>query len=123
MKNLVFTLITMLCFTITVTAQTKYNKDGTPDMRYKDNKETYGAYYQAPSTPSYNTRSTNNTANYTPNFYPSQREERNTLTTPSFPKQSFSTPTTIPTYPSKKDGTADMRYKENRQLYGNPFGY
>lgn len=45
----------MLSFASLASAQTK--KDGTPDMRYKVNKETYG-------TPSYSSPSTSQPRNY-----------------------------------------------------------
>lgn len=49
------------CFTtICVSAQLK--KDGTPDMRYKANKETYGNTYSSPAySPSTYTHSTYST--------------------------------------------------------------
>jgi hypothetical protein len=50
MKKTIIILTTITFFTLGVNAQTK--KDGTPDMRYKANKETYGNSY---STPSYST--------------------------------------------------------------------
>jgi len=54
------------------TAFAQYKKDGTPDMRYKANKQTYGSSYSAPKTsykksattyksPSYTTTRTSNT--------------------------------------------------------------
>lgn len=47
----------MALFSFAVSAQTK--KDGTPDMRYKANKERYGNSYSTPSytSPSYSTPS------------------------------------------------------------------
>lgn len=58
MKNAIFILTIMVLFSFSVTAQTK--KDGTPDMRYKANKQTYGNSYSTPTysaskttTPSY----------------------------------------------------------------------
>jgi hypothetical protein len=50
MKKTIIILTSITFFTLGVNAQTK--KDGTPDMRYKSNKETYGNSY---STPSYST--------------------------------------------------------------------
>lgn len=45
-----FLALTVLTFlSINVSAQTK--KDGTPDMRYKVNKQTYGNNYSTPSYP------------------------------------------------------------------------
>ena len=56
-KYLLILLFT--CLTIGLKAQLK--KDGTPDMRYKANKEIYGNSYSTPSysTPSYSTPSYN----------------------------------------------------------------
>ena len=45
-----FFLLIVLSSIIFVSAQTK--KDGTPDMRYKANKQAYGTTYN--TTPSYN---------------------------------------------------------------------
>lgn len=48
MKKAIFILTIMTLFTLGVNAQTK--KDGTPDMRYKSNKETYGNSYSTPKS-------------------------------------------------------------------------
>ena len=48
MKKVIFTLAIGLLGAINTQAQTK--KDGTPDMRYSTNKQTYG---NSSSTPSY----------------------------------------------------------------------
>lgn len=93
----------MFGFAFSASAQTHYKQDGTPDMRYKENKQLYGNSYSTPSysTPSYSTPS---------------------YSTPSYSTPSYSTPSTsFPTYPTKQDGTPDMRYKENKQLYGTPY--
>jgi hypothetical protein len=50
MKKSFLILAIMALLSLGANAQTK--KDGTPDMRYKANKETYGNSY---STPSYST--------------------------------------------------------------------
>ncbi len=55
MKKTFFILIIMTLFTLGVNAQTK--KDGTPDMRFKTNKETN-------STPSYSTPKPTTPRNY-----------------------------------------------------------
>ena len=49
MKKAVLLLSVSISFIFSANAQ--YKKDGTPDMRYKSNKEQYGNSY---STPSYN---------------------------------------------------------------------
>lgn len=53
MKKVIFTIGMMLFCATSVSAQTK--KDGTPDMRYKANKQTYGNSYSTPtySSPTY----------------------------------------------------------------------
>jgi hypothetical protein len=68
-KNIILTTITF--FTLGVNAQTK--KDGTPDMRYKANKETYGNSY---STPSYSIPSYSSPSYSTPS-YSQPKHERN----------------------------------------------
>lgn len=54
MKHLIL-LFSLLLFCATADAQ-HYKKDGTPDMRYRENKEMYGNSYSRPtySSPSYN---------------------------------------------------------------------
>ncbi len=51
MKKTFFLFAIMILLVLAVNAQTK--KDGSPDMRYKENKQTY-------STPSYSPPKTNN---------------------------------------------------------------
>ena len=53
MKKTFLTLTVLTLLSMSVSALTK--KDGTPDMRYKANKQTYGNSY---STPSYSTPKT-----------------------------------------------------------------
>ncbi|MCX6187858.1 MAG: hypothetical protein NTU43_12865 [Bacteroidetes bacterium] len=57
MKKSFLILAIMALLSLGANAQTK--KDGTPDMRYKANKELYGNSYSTPSstTPSYSTPS------------------------------------------------------------------
>ncbi len=71
MKNLILLVFIMACATISVNAQTK--KDGTPDMRYKANKELYGNSYSTPSstTPNYSTPS------YSTPSFSEPKQERN----------------------------------------------
>lgn len=66
MKKSFLILAIMALLSVGANAQTK--KDGTPDMRYKANKETYGNSY---TTPSYSTPKT-----YTPT-YSEPKTERN----------------------------------------------
>lgn len=55
MKKSLFILTILALFSFSVSAQTK--KDGTPDMRYKANKQTY-------SSPSYSAPKTSTPRNY-----------------------------------------------------------
>lgn len=59
MKKTVFTFAIALFVSVSVNAQLK--KDGTPDMRYKANKEVYGT---SSYTPSYSTPSTTRSTEY-----------------------------------------------------------
>lgn len=51
-----FSLLTILI----VSASAQYKKDGTPDMRYKANKQEYGNTYSTPTT----TSNTNSSVRY-----------------------------------------------------------
>lgn len=47
MKKLIFTAGFLL--SVSLAAHAQYKKDGTPDMRFKENKEQFGNSYSAPS--------------------------------------------------------------------------
>lgn len=64
MKRAFLIVTTLALLSLGVNAQTK--KDGTPDMRYKENKETYGNGF---STPSYSPSKT-----YSPTYYEPKKE-------------------------------------------------
>jgi len=74
-KSIFSIAFTLLCV-LGLHAQTK--KDGTPDMRYNSNKQTYGNSYSAPSysAPSYSTPSRTN-SNYSTPTYSAPKPERN----------------------------------------------
>ena len=76
MRKAIFISVALILFAFTTNAQTK--KDGTPDMRYNANKQTYGTT----STPSYNSSKAT-----TPSY----------STTPS-----YTTPKTTPSYSQPK---------------------
>ncbi len=78
MKKLILISFTLILFAFSSNAQTK--KDGTPDMRYKANKQTYGNTY---SSPSYSTPKTTTSTYSTPNY-----------STPKTTTPSYSTPKT-----------------------------
>ena len=71
MKKLFFTFAIVLIGTLSVNAQTK--KDGTPDMRYNANKQTYGNSY---STPSYNAPKSASSNYSTPSYSAPRTTER-----------------------------------------------
>lgn len=96
MKKLIILSIALFGLIVTVNAQ--WNSNGTPDMRYKQNKEMYGNSYSTPSINSYN-----NNSNLNSGF------KQETYTNPYTNSQS-----NYPSYPTKSNGTPDMRYKENR---------
>lgn len=71
MKKLLFFVIIFFAFN----AKAQLKKDGTPDMRYKANKEMYGS-----STPSYSSPSTSSsysTQTYSSPSYSAPKTERN----------------------------------------------
>ncbi|MBP8945271.1 MAG: hypothetical protein KBG25_05120 [Paludibacteraceae bacterium] len=70
MKKTLLIFATMLLLAFGLNAQTK--KDGTPDMRYKANKEMYGNSY---STPSYSTPSYSTPSYSTPSYYQPKQEK------------------------------------------------
>jgi hypothetical protein len=72
MKKAIFTFAIVLIGALSVKAQLK--KDGTPDMRYNANKQTYGSSY---STPSYSASKSNNSNYSTPSYSTPKTTERN----------------------------------------------
>ena len=56
MKKLSILLVTITLLLFGLTANAQFKKDGTPDMRYTANKQTFGSSYSAP-TNNYNTNS------------------------------------------------------------------
>ena len=68
MKQL-FALLAFVVFSVNANAQLK--KDGTPDMRYKANKEMYGNSY---SSPSYSSPSYSSPSYSSPSYSPPKRE-------------------------------------------------
>jgi hypothetical protein len=115
MKKFILAIATLLA--VSVSTQAQYNKDGSPDMRYTVNKQTYGSPYQQ------STQSNRNSSTYSAPrpTYTSPKVE--SYTTPSY--SNYSQPraerqSAYPSYPTTKSGSPDMRYKENKQLYGLP---
>ncbi|HOM04644.1 MAG TPA: hypothetical protein PLU67_04015 [Candidatus Kapabacteria bacterium] len=77
MKTTLLIFAATLLLSLSVSAQTK--KDGTPDMRYKANKQTYGTTYSTPSysTPSYSTPKSTTPSYSTPSYSTPKTTERN----------------------------------------------
>lgn len=74
MKVIISAILMLTC--TSVMAQNK--KDGTPDMRYKANKEIYGNTYSPPSNSQSNYSEPRSTQpNYSQPNYPEPRQERN----------------------------------------------
>ncbi len=80
MKKTVFVTILLVMFALTSNAQ--YKKDGTPDMRYKANKQMYGNTY---STPNYKTSSYS-----TPSYPKSTNKSSNSISTPKTNTRNYS---------------------------------
>lgn len=118
MKKIILAIATLLVVKVSTHAQ--FNKDGSPDMRYSVNKQTYGVVSQ-PSTSNYRSSSNFSTPSYSTPSYSTPKVE--TYTSPSY--NNYSQPradrqSALPSYPTTNSGQPDMRYKENRQLYGLP---
>lgn len=115
MKKFILAIATLLA--VSVSTQAQYNKDGSPDMRYTVNKQAYGSSYQ-PSTQGSRNSSTYSTLTPT---YTSPKVETYTIPNNNFYSQPrVERQSTIPNYPTTKNGTPDMRFKENKQLHGVP---
>ena len=76
MKKTSLIIFSLLLVSLGAIAQ--FKKDGTPDMRYKSNKEIYGGSY---STPSYSSPSYSSPSYSTPSY-----------SSPSYSSPSYSTP-------------------------------
>lgn len=108
MKKLLLAILMIAGIKTNLNAQIHTNKDGSPDMRYKENKQIYGNNFELPDNNfelpnnNFNSYSTPSTPNY------------------NLPNQQKNSYPSYPSYPNKQDGTPDMRFKDNRQLYGRP---
>lgn len=90
MRRIVLYLIFLLA-TYTAADAQHYKKDGTPDMRYKENKQLYGNTYQLQDN-QYTAPETN--------YYPSTN-----------------TYSTTPTYTPPANNSNDRNYNNGGQLY------
>lgn len=94
-------------------------KDGTPDMRYKENRESSSSSSSSYSVPSSSSSSEGRhlKRDGTPDMR--YRENRGSTYTPPAPVEQRRDPVIYsrPSGPLKSDGTPDMRYKENRETY------
>lgn len=123
MKKLIFLTALITIVAIVTNAQTK--KDGTPDMRFKSNKELYGNNY---SIPSYSTTSYSVPSCYTTSYsipsYTTTSYSTTSFSTPSYSTTSYTTPSystkiyTTPSYsmPSYSQPKQERNYNNGGQL-------
>lgn len=93
-------------------------KDGTPDMRYKVNKDFLGRKERKPESPHTPSNFQRATGQLRKNGAP-DKGNRGALESSCARAISFQLPSTPSCFagPVKKDGTPDMRYNVNKQLY------
>lgn len=93
-------------------------KDGTPDMRYKVNKDFFGRKERKPESPHTPSNFQRATGQLRKNDAP-DKGNRGALESSCARAISFQLPSTPNCFagPVKKDGTPDMRYNVNKQLY------
>lgn len=93
-------------------------KDGTPDMRYKVNKDFFGRKERKPESPHTPSNFQRATGQLRKNGAP-DKGNRGALESSCARAISFQLPSTPSCFagPVKKDGTPDMRYNVNKQLY------
>ena len=93
-------------------------KDGTPDMRYKVNKDFLGRKERKPESPHTLSNFQRATGQLRKNGAP-DKGNRGALESSCGRAISFQLPSTPNCFagPVKKDGTPDMRYNVNKQLY------
>lgn len=93
-------------------------KDGTPDMRYKVNKDFFGRKERKPESPHTLSNFQRATGQLRKNGAP-DKGNRGALESSCARAISFQLPSTPNCFagPVKKDGTPDMRYNVNKQLY------
>lgn len=114
MKSTILAFLFLFVFTVLSYAQLK--KDGTPDMRYKSNKQTYGTS-QTPS----NTSNTNSSVRYqngytkTDGTYVDPHYKTNTTNTNT---DNFSTKDNVNTF-TGESGTKAKDYSKDALNYGS----
>ena len=93
-------------------------KDGTPDMRYKVNKDFFGRKERKPESPHTPSNFQRATGQLRKNGAP-DKGNRGASESSCARAISFQLPSTPNCFagPVKKDGTPDMRYNVNKQLY------
>lgn len=93
-------------------------KDGTPDMRYRVNKDFFGRKERKPESP-YTPSNIQRAAGQLRRNGAPEKGDRGALESSCARTISFQLPSTPSRFvgPVKKDGTPDMRYNVNKQLY------
>ncbi len=115
-----------LILSIGIISAQHIKKDGTPDMRYKENKATYST--PSYTTPTYNaptyTYPSNSTIHLKKDGTPDMRykENKTNYSTPTYKAPTYSTPST--TYPVKRDANGKIiRSDAARHEFMNKTGY
>ena len=94
-------------------------KDGTPDMRYRVNKDFFGRKERKPESPYTPSKNIQRAAGQLRKNGAPDKGDRGALESSCARTVSFQLPSTPSGFvgPVKKDGTPDMRYNVNKQLY------
>ena len=114
MKKRKLVSIALIFFAVLASAQ--YKKDGTPDMRYKSNRDTYGSSYSTPSS-SYGSSSDRSVNGYVKDngtyVEPYTKTRSNNTNTDNYSTQGNTNPYTNST------GTRARDYSDDAHNYGS----
>ncbi|MDR0605367.1 MAG: hypothetical protein LBG80_13790 [Bacteroidales bacterium] len=114
----IFLLLVLTISVVCVNAQ--YKKDGTPDMRYKANKTTYGNSYSTPSRNTYVSGYTKKNGTY---VQPYVRTNANSTNRDNYSTKSNYNPYNGTTGTKAKDYSSDaLKYGAGKTIYTGPRG-
>ncbi|MDD2344915.1 MAG: hypothetical protein PHY85_02110 [Bacteroidales bacterium] len=124
-KKVILLLVLLFGSITLILAQTK--KDGTPDMRYSSNKQTYGNSYSTTTTTTYTNNNvryqsgyTNNNGTYVESHY---KTTNNNTNWDNFSSKDNYNPYTGSTGSKAKDYTPDAyNYGSGKTIYEGPKG-
>jgi len=119
-------ILTLLCI-ISISGFSQTKKDGTPDMRYKANKEQYGSSYSTPSYSSESNTSTRYQSGYVKDdgtyVQPHYKTNSNSTNHDNFSTEGNSNNyTSDPGYRAKDYSTDANNYGANKTIYTGPQG-